>query len=171
MSKVATKQGSVAKHPGGRPSTYNPVIAQAICERIMNGESLRAICNDADMPERTVVHGWLARNEEFSHQYALAREQQADTLADDMMYIADTATDPYIARLRVDTRKWIASKLKPKKYGDKLDLTTDGQALPQPITALQVNITDGIKKVVSDNEGSQNRGEIQNPITTNDINV
>jgi terminase small subunit-like protein len=120
-------------HPGGRPSIFNKELGDTICRRIMNGESLRGICEAKGMPDRTTVHDWLSRDREFANQYAYARENQADTLADDLLYIADTAKDPHIARLRIDTRKWIASKLKPKKYGDKIDHTTNGKDLPTPI--------------------------------------
>lgn len=95
----------------------------------MNGESLRSIVSDEGMPTRSTVHKWLAENKLFSDQYARAKDNQADTLADEIMFIADNAEDVQKARLQVDTRKWIASKLKPKKYGDKLDMTTGGQKL------------------------------------------
>ncbi len=113
----------------GRPSKFTQELADTICERIMNGESLRSIVSDEGMPTRSTVHKWLAENKLFSDQYARAKDNQADTLADEIMFIADNAEDVQKARLQVDTRKWIASKLKPKKYGDKLDMTTGGQKL------------------------------------------
>ena len=89
------------------------------------------------MPSIATVFRWLAGNPNFSEQYAHAREEQAETLADEIVSIADEAVvvanqggeDVSLAldatavarnRLRVDARKWVASKLKPKKYGDKL---------------------------------------------------
>lgn len=99
----------------------------------MDGESLRGIVNSDHMPNRSTIHLWLATNREFSDQYMKAKDNQADTLADDLIYIADTAEDINKARLQVDVRKWAASKLKPKKYGDKLDMTTNGKDLPTPI--------------------------------------
>jgi hypothetical protein len=113
----------------GRPTKFTQELADTICERIMNGESLRSIVTDEGMPNRSSVHKWLAENKAFSDQYARAKDNQADTLADEIMFIADNAEDVQKARLQVDTRKWIASKLKPKKYGDKLDMTTGGQKL------------------------------------------
>ena len=113
----------------GRPSKFTQELADTICERIMNGESLRSIVSDEGMPTRSTVHKWLDENKLFSDQYARAKDNQADTLADEIMFIADNAEDVQKARLQVDTRKWIASKLKPKKYGDKLDMTTGGQKL------------------------------------------
>jgi hypothetical protein len=61
---------------------------------------------------------WLNENEEFRAAYARAREKRAETFAEQMIEIADTAEDPAKARLQVETRKWIASKLLPRMYGD-----------------------------------------------------
>lgn len=73
----------------GRPTDYTPAIADAICERLADGESLRAICSSDDMPNRATVFRWLARDEEFRGQYARAREAQADAIADEIVFIAD----------------------------------------------------------------------------------
>jgi hypothetical protein len=76
---------------------------------------------------------WLALDAEFAAQYARAREEQADYYADEIIEIADTAEDANLARLRIDARKWKASKLRPKKYGEKIDLTSeDGSMSPKP---------------------------------------
>lgn len=143
----------------GRPSTYTETLTSEICERLADGESLRQICADEHMPARSTVFKWLSENETFSDQYARAREEQADTLADEIVAIADEEctmirADKHLAvkgedeegnvevvfdsvavarnRLRVDARKWIAAKLKPKKYGEKVDVglgNTDGKPL------------------------------------------
>lgn len=126
---------------GGRPSEFTQEIADAICERIAEGESLRTICRDDEMPNRSTVFRWLAARPEFSDQYARAREAQAEALFEDMLEIADDASgDTKIvgrdgeerevcdtefvqrSKLRIDTRKWMAGKLAPKKYGEKLEL-------------------------------------------------
>jgi hypothetical protein len=121
----------------GRPSRYTPGKAAAICARIADGESLRAICA-AGHPDKATVFRWLEANLEFRDQYARAREAQADTYADEIVEIADDGTRDYRmvdghelvdhdhiarSRLRVDARKWVAAKLRPKKYGEKVDLT------------------------------------------------
>ena len=109
----------------GRPTTYSEKITEEICRRIMEGESLRTITLDEHMPTRSTVHLWLSVNKEFSDHYARARDLQGDTYADEIVSIADQATDrdsAAAAKVKVDARKWVASKLKPKKYGDKLDL-------------------------------------------------
>jgi hypothetical protein len=108
---------------GGRPSDYTPEIVDAICERLIEGESLVQICRYENMPGYSTIMGWLNKHAEFADKYARAREAQADYLADDIIRIADESEDAQKARLQVDARKWKASKLAPKKYGDKLDLS------------------------------------------------
>ena len=106
----------------GRPSTYTEEIAQTICRRLAEGESLRSICRDDAMPSWCAVRRWLQTNESFQAQYARARDEQADTHADEIIDIADQATDrdsAAAAKVRVDARKWVAAKLKPRKYGDR----------------------------------------------------
>lgn len=128
---------SGTKQKRGRPSAYSDNLALTICERIANGESLRRICLDEDMPNKGMVFRWLDTNEVFRDQYARAREHQADALFDECLDIADeVVNDSYIdangndrtdneaiqrSKLRIDTRKWIAGKLRPKVYGDKQD--------------------------------------------------
>lgn len=140
-----------AKKPQGAPSSFTQKIGDLICEALAEGHSLRAICKTDNMPNKATVFRWLADNELFRDQYARAREAQADCLFDDILSIADDgANDTYsdedgkqrtdfdvIARskLRVDARKWMAGKLKPKVYGDKVDLNHGGQA-DNPMTVL-----------------------------------
>ena len=139
--------------PPGRPSTYTPELADLICEQIADGKSLRSICAAEGMPGKSTVFRWLAENEAFRDQYARAREAQADALADDILDIADEKCTTVRAdkhhgtkaddddgnvevvfdsaavarnRLRVDARKWIAAKLKPKVYGDKVSAELSG---------------------------------------------
>lgn len=113
---------------GGRGAEmvdFSPKLFDRICERIAEGESLRGICEGADMPARVNVFRWLEGDEALRNQYARAREHQADHEFDEIKAIADLASveDVQVARLRVDTRKWRAGKLRPKVYGDKVDLS------------------------------------------------
>lgn len=111
----------------GRPSDYTQELADRICEQLAEGKSLRTICRAEDMPEARTVFRWLRIHEEFCQQYTRAKEESADAHSEDMLDIADDATeDVQRSRLRVDTRKWLASKLKPKKYGDKVGLEHSG---------------------------------------------
>lgn len=114
---------------------YTQEIAIDICEKLAEGQSLRAICRENGMPGKGTVFKWLQDNPAFEEMYIRARDAQADALADDILDIADT---PQMGvktetkgdevktiegdmidhrRLQVEARKWIASKLKPKKYG------------------------------------------------------
>ncbi|ASQ11848.1 terminase small subunit protein [Sinorhizobium meliloti] len=127
-------------------STYTEEIALRICERLADGESLKAMCEDEDMPSKSTVFKWLSENPAFSDMYARAREAQADALFDDVLSIADDGRNDWMQRnfgedtrwvengealrrsqLRIDARKWMAGKLRPKKYGDKLDVEHSGQ--------------------------------------------
>ena len=132
----------------GRPSSFTQDMADTICTRIAEGESLRKICGDDWMPERVTIYRWLAADPDFCNQYTRAREDQADTLADEIIAIADEQPE-VIAVLnkhgeliehkldnaflqwqknRMDARKWTAMKLKPKKYGDRQILAGDSEA-------------------------------------------
>lgn len=151
----------------GRPSIYTQELADNICEQLALGNSMRTVCAADDMPAMSTVFKWLREDTKFSEQYARAKQESADYMAEELLEIADDGTNDYIekerpdgstyealnsehvqrSRLRVDTRKWLMSKMKPKKYGEKLDLTTDGEKLPAPIT--QFN---GIPRNDSDQE-------------------
>lgn len=128
----------------GRPSDYTPETALEICARLAEGQSLRAICRDEAMPDARTVFRWLEADETFRQRYARAREAQADALADEIIDIADTpvmgvktkTTEDGVEtvegdmiehrRLQVDARKWTASKLRPKKYGERLSTELTG---------------------------------------------
>lgn len=107
---------------------FSQDIFDRICERIADGESLRSICEDEDMPARVNVIRWLEKDEALRNQYARARELQADQEFDEIKVIADLASaeDVQVARLRVDARRWRAGKLRPKVYGDKVDVEHGG---------------------------------------------
>lgn len=128
----------------GRPSLYSPELALVICGRLAEGETLRAICRDEAMPDRSTVFRWLADPDHagFRDQYARAREVQADTWGDEILEIADDATfdvaewtekgpklnSEFVRRsqLRVDARKWLMGKSQPRKYGDKVAVESSG---------------------------------------------
>lgn len=126
---------------GGRPTTYNQETACLICARMADGESLRSICRDPDMPALSTIFVWVAKHQEFSEQYKLAMASRADAMFEEMFDIADDGQNDWMeindkegenigwkmngehvqrSRLRIDTRKWALSKMMPKKYGDKV---------------------------------------------------
>jgi hypothetical protein len=146
----------------GRPTKYSDNLAQVICLRIAEGESLRKIVLDNEMPERATIYRWLLEKPDFCDQYARAREDQAETHADEIVDIADQTpyqiTDrdgniridsAYVQwqKNRIDARKWVASKLKATKYGDVLKHTGDANnPLVVDVVAKEV-VTSLIKNV------------------------
>lgn len=152
-----------------RPTTYTQEIADTVCERIAVGQSLRSICDDDAMPALRTVFDWLAREdrEDFRTKYARAREAQADSMFDDIIDIADDGRNDWMekkdsegetigwrengeamrrSQLRIEARKWMAAKLQPKKYGDKLDLNVSGRLETVPEEQLETRIADLLGK-------------------------
>ncbi len=141
---MTKKKPAPKKTKKGRPSLYTEALAAKFCRRLTEGETLRAICRDPVMPDKATILRWLAdkKKAEFRDQYAHAREMQADALFDEALEIGDDASGDWMvdkdgkktldhehvqrSRLRVDTRKWAAGKLAPKRYGDKLQHTGEG---------------------------------------------
>lgn len=129
----------------GRPSSYTEEMAEKLCDLIAAGQSLRKICLADDMPDQTTVYRWLRQQESFRQHYAHAREIQAETIFDECLDIADDGGNDWMAdkeseggvkyngdhvqrsRLRIDARKWMAGKLAPKKYGEKVQLEHSGE--------------------------------------------
>ena len=116
-------------------SQFNQETRDQVCDYIASGLSLRQIAELPNMPKPSLVCKWLTQEPEFVEQYARAREQQAELLANEIVSIADEQPDCepslYNAaiqrnRLRVDARKWIACKLKPKVYGDRISQEHSG---------------------------------------------
>ena len=116
----------------GRPSGYSDEIAAQICDRIANGESLRAITCEEGMPSKSMVFRWIVENPTFRDHYTQARESQMESMVDELIDLSDPADkDDMVAvqrnRLQVDTRKWVMSKLAPKKYGDNANVNITGE--------------------------------------------
>jgi len=129
-------------------------LFKTICERISNGESVKTICDSEYMPNRTTFYKWLNEDDktekkEKINKYARATSLRADSLFDETLIIADKYDNDVKFdkhgneiinhniinrdRLRVDTRKWAASKLNPKKYGDKTELQHSGEIKGTPV--------------------------------------
>jgi hypothetical protein len=117
---------------------YNSEAADRVCELLIEGLSLRKICEMEGMPSRRAIFYWLEKNEEFRQRYELARGLQAEAMSHELLEIADDSSKDFIitedgrevvnheainrSRLRVDTRKFLMSKLLPRKYGDKIQV-------------------------------------------------
>lgn len=131
------------KKPVGRPTGYTQDLADQICEGLASGMSMRTVCKEETFPCMQTVFRWLRTYPEFCEQYTRAKAEAADALVEEMMDISDDGTNDWMevhdkdgecigykvngehvqrSRLRVETRKWIAAKLKPKKYGEKVDV-------------------------------------------------
>ena len=131
----------------GVPTIKPPELLEAICAGISLGRSARAMCVEAGISQR-VLWNWLASDAELMKQYLRAKELCVDAYAEEIIEISDDGSrDTYtdekgkevidrevIARsqLRIDARKWYASRLAPKKYGDKLSTTRDGNDTGKP---------------------------------------
>ena len=135
--------------PGGRPEEYTLEIAERICAELATGKSLKSVCAQEWAPGLTTVFSWLNRHEEFPKLYARAKQESADAMAEEILDIADDGSNDFMtitkghstyevenkevtnrSRLRVDTRKWLMAKMKPKRYGDKLDVTSGNKPIP-----------------------------------------
>jgi len=134
----------------GRPSKFTEELADEICARISQGESLNKICKENDKPSLVTVFSWMRTREQFLNNYTRAREQQAETFVDEILSICDEVLptgidgkiDPSVlnqARLKIDARKWVASKLKPKRFGEASVLKIDADKDLQPILNLTLN--------------------------------
>lgn len=101
-----------------------------ICNEIMEGKSLRSICEDNALPSAGTFLRWVSTDKAIMEQYTRARGLQADYFADEMAQIADDclpiADNVQKAKLQIETRKWAASKIKPKKYGEKIQQEHSG---------------------------------------------
>lgn len=140
--KKPTAKAKAAPKRVGTPKKYTEALVDEICERLSKGQSLVKMCPELGVSEVSVFK-WLDKYPIFLQKYTRAREAQADYYADEIVAIADeleieakhqgekvtfdvSATAVQRNRLRVDARKWYASKLAPKKYADKLETTLSG---------------------------------------------
>ena len=134
----------------GRPTSYTQELADKICEQLAVGYSMRTVSKEPNMPSVETIFRWIRTYPEFNDQYARAKREAADAMSEDLLDIADDGTNDWMednydkgktpgyalngeniqrSKLRVDTRKWLMAKMKPRIYGEKLDMTTDGEKL------------------------------------------
>ena len=135
-----------------RPSEFDQSIADDLCTWLALGKSLNAFCREEGHPHKSTVLRWVENNKEFRDQYARARTEQAEYWAEEILEIADDGSNDWEtrtgvggreyeainnevvqrSRLRVDARKWLLSKLLPKKFGDSVPLDP-GRAEPKTL--------------------------------------
>ncbi len=161
MTKPNRTASKSEKKNSGRPSIYSNDLADLICERLACGESLRSICEDTNLPDRITVIRWLSKGGDFATKYARAREVQSHVWVDDMFELArsapernpvtgaiDSASVSHI-RNQVATMQWLAQKLNPKRYGDKLDMN-HGVQQEDPLATLIKRISGTGLPIVKD---------------------
>lgn len=135
-----------------RPTDYTPALAAEICERLSEEEGgLVEVCKADDMPARSSVYLWLSQHKEFSDMYARAREDLGVFVAHRGVKEATGAKDAQLGRLQFDARKWLASKLAVKQFGDKIEATLQGpDAGPiQSVTRIEL-VAPGVTKKIED---------------------
>lgn len=118
---------------GGRPSKYSEELVNKICERIADGESVRSICDDVDMPHKDTVRRWLNEKPEFYAQYARAKEDGAETFEDDIIDAIKNVNvnNAQAVKVKTDILFKLMALRNPKKYNSKVDLTSsDGTMSP-----------------------------------------
>ena len=151
MTDNLASEMTVQKHPGGRPVVYgidNPCW-QILCEQISEGKSLStALKTSENMPSYQLVMLMLRNSPEFRTMYEKAVESRADRLAEEIIELADQEMPDGLEgpmasawvqqkRMQVDARKWVASKLKPKTYGDRIDVA---------VTDTRISVMDALKE-------------------------
>ena len=118
----------------GRPSSFSQDIADRLCEQLALGKSLRTVCLDESLPCVATVFNWMRTQPSFLEQYTRAKQEATDALADEIQDIADDGSNDWMqvkkgkgfvpmvdrehvdrSRLRIETRKWLMAKMKPKK--------------------------------------------------------
>lgn len=111
-------------------TTYTPDLAAKFCAALADGKSIRTVCKADGMPSKATVFRWLREYPEFAKMYEVATDERADTLVDEIVEIADNcktdADSIRKAKLRIHARVEYAQKMKPRKYGTKLELTGEG---------------------------------------------
>ena len=151
-------------HPGGRPTTYTPELAKYVCDIIATHEfGLNKLTQMYDkFPHKSTIYAWIASHVEFSNQYFEARRRQANVLADSMLDLPDNIQhyedkegnariDAGIlgkAKLEFEVKKWHASKMEPKIYGDKQQVeqvTSENESLKAELQELRAQLAEKAK--------------------------
>lgn len=118
------------KNPGGRPTKFTPEIALAICDRLKLGESLVAICESDEMPDRITAIRWMEKDNAFATMVESARKEQADFMDDEIIRVMRKVEvgklRPEVGRVVLGALQWRAARLNGRKYGDKQNVEHSG---------------------------------------------
>lgn len=141
-AELAPAVAEAPRRPG-RPSTYTPILAERICTLIAQGKSKRQIEDMEGMPNRETIDAWMLKHEGFASQYARACEARTEAQAEEIVEISDRDDLPADQkRVMIDARKWVASKLLPKKYGDSVTVKGDKDNPLQVVSPRQLSDAD-----------------------------
>jgi hypothetical protein len=119
----------------GRPTDYTPEMADHICRRVLEHGTLLEACEaHPELPASTTVYTWLQAHPEFQEKYARTRDYVMEMWGDEIVRVAnDASLEPNDRRVKIDTKKWLMSKIAYRRYGDKLMHSGDPE---HPITVL-----------------------------------
>lgn len=133
-----------------RPSDYTQELADKICEELASGKSLRSVTREESMPAMSSVFKWLRENKAFSEQYVTACEERVESQHENLLEYGEEAVElaqsvdfkassavVSAVKLKSDNLKWSMSKMKPKKYGDKMDVTSDGKSISYNVVSFR----------------------------------
>lgn len=130
----------------GTPRLYSDKVTEKICSQMVEGVSVNKICKQKGMPTRSTIGNWLVKYPEFRDAFIKAKQVQTYFNVDDILDLADgcdteNSADVQKAKLQVDTRKWIASRLLPKVYGESNERS--------PVVEVNINTTsDELKSII-----------------------
>lgn len=126
-----------------RPLSYTPELANAICEQLAACGSLRAVCRQDGMPNRTTIMRWVVDDiDGFAAKYARAKDLGIDEFVEETLEIADDGSNDWMvtergpqvdsehiarSKVRIETRRWLAERMAPKRYGVKQGLELTGK--------------------------------------------
>lgn len=128
------------------PVAYSRALALLIMDRVASGEALDDICSEPGMPPSVTVRRWVYEDKDgLGIEFIRAKQLSAERLADQLLKIADAppprlptgAVDygsVHLARLQIETRKWLLTKLLPRMYGDKVQVSGDPDGAPIKIS-------------------------------------
>ena len=126
----------------GRPTSYTKELGDIICSQIADGTSLKRICEAENTPDKKTVYMWMRTNEDFRNNYAQATLDRTEAQLEELNELGAESIQTALStgdkragavvqayKLKADNMKWVMARMKPKKYGDKIDMTTDGKAI------------------------------------------